>query len=474
MAEPYHFEPNIQSLGFGYNAPAWFREAKFGIYAHWGVYSVTGQHEWYPRNMYVPGHACNEHHIKTYGHPSTFGYKDLVPMWQAETWDPDAILDSVKRAGAKYFCQCAVHHDNFDLWDSKHHRWNAVNMGPKRDIIAEYRDATQRAGLRWGVTTHLARADQWFQTNKNSDEGGAYDGNDPAYWDFYFPPVPDGDQGFVSDAHRASWKARLLDLIDNYELDLLYFDGAIPFTGPDNFQTGLDVVAHYYNKSIERHGQLESVLFIKDTSDYFGPFHCGLYVDRTATLDMEHRSLPDIHYQPWQCDFPILTGGAWSYNPSESLYAAGDILNLMTDVVSKNGCFLLNLPPKPDGTLEARVEERLVEIGRWMELNGDAIYGTRPFHPVMQDDLRFTTKGKVLNIIVRHWPDSDKLVIESIHNAAPLTVKQVTLLGGGKLSFTQDGARLTIDLPAYEPETLQRPYVLQATCDQPTKPSWID
>ncbi len=474
MTTASHFEPNIQSLGFGYNAPDWFREAKFGIYAHWGVYSVSGQHEWYPRNMYIPGHACNEYHIKTYGHPSKVGYKDLVPMWRAEHWDPDAILDSVKRAGAKYFCPCAVHHDNFDLWNSRHHRWNSVNMGPRRDIIAEYRDATHRAGLRWGVTTHLARADQWFQTNKNGDDGDLYDGNDPAYWDFYFPPFPEGHDGFVSDAHRASWKARLLDLIDNYELDLLYFDGAIPFAGPDNFQTGLDVVAHYYNKSIERYGRLESLLFIKDTSDFFGPFSCGLYVDRTATLDMEHRSLPDIHYQPWQCDFPILTGGAWSYNPGENVYAAGDILNLMTDVVSKNGCFLLNIPPKPDGTLEDRVEERLKELGRWMELNGEAIYGTRPFCPVMQDDIRFTTKGNALNIIVRKWPESDTLVIENIHSAAALKVQDVHMLGGGKMNFAQDGAKLTINLPTSEPDTLQSPYVIQAICDQPTKPGWID
>jgi alpha-L-fucosidase len=474
MAEPKRFEPNLQSLGLGYDAPDWFHDAKFGIYAHWGVYSVTGQHEWYPRNMYIPGHACNEHHIKTYGHPSEFGYKDLVPMWQAENWDPDAMLDIVKRAGAKYFCQCAVHHDNFDLWDSKHHRWNSVNMGPKRDIMAEYRDATKRAGLRWGATTHLARADQWFQSNKNSDAGGAYDGNDPAYQDFYFPPMPEGHDGYVTDAHRQNWKDRLIDLIDNYEIDLLYFDGAIPFSGPDNFQTGMEVAAHYYNKSVERNGQLESLLFIKNTADYFGAFDCGLYVERIATLDVEHRSIPAVRYQPWQCDFPILTGAAWSYNPAENVYGVSDILNLMTDVVSKNGCFLLNIPPKPDGTLEQRVIDRLEEVGAWMELNGDAIYGTRPFYPVEEGQTRFTTKGNTLNIIVREWPEGGRETIESIQGGAPLTVQQVELLGHGPVQFTQDGASLAIDLPTDAKDKLVRPYVLQAACDQPTKPSWID
>ena len=473
MTVPERFEPNIQSLGYGYRAPKWFADAKFGIYVRWGVYSLSGHQEWYPRNMYIPGHDANRHHIERFGHPSTFGYKDMIPLWHAENFDPDALLAVVKGAGAKYFCACAVHHDNFDLWNSRHHKWNAVNMGPKKDLIGLFREATLKAGLRWGVTTHLARADQWFQTNKNSDEGGAYDGNDPDYWDFYFPPLPANHDGHVMPAHRAHWKARLTDLIDNYQPDLLYFDSAIPFTGEDNFQTGMEVLAHYYNRSIERHGELDSVLFIKNTSDIHGPFCGGLFVECTATLDVEHRSLPDIRYQPWQCDFPVLHNACWSYNPSAGIYTAGDILNMMTDVVSKNGCFMLNIPPAPDGTLEQRVIDLLAEIGRWMEINGDAIYDTRPFHPVMQDELRFTTKGNDLNIIIRKWPDSDQLVIDSIHGAAPLKVQKVVMLGGTQMSHQQDGATLTVDLPEHEPADLAGPYVLQAHCDQPTQPGWI-
>jgi alpha-L-fucosidase len=473
MSSPTRFEPNIQSLGFGYRAPQWFADAKFGIYAHWGVYSISGQQEWYPRNMYIPGHEANRYHIEHYGHPSTFGYKDMIPLWQAENFDPDALLDIVRRAGARYFCTCAVHHDNFDLWNSRHHKWNAVNMGPKKDLVGMFREATLKAGLRWGVTTHLARSDQWFQTNKNSDEQGAYDGNDPAYWDFYFPPLPEDHDGHVTPAHREHWKARLIDLIDNYGPDLLYFDSAVPYTGPDNFQTGMDVLAHYYNRSIERHGELDSVLFIKNSSDIHGPFCGGLFVECIATLDSEHRSLPDIRYQPWQCDFPVLHNACWSYNPSVGIYTAADILNLLTDVVSKNGCFLLNIPPKPDGTLEQRVIDLLAEIGRWMDINGDAIYDTRPFCPVAQGDLRFTTKGNDLNIIVRQWPEDGQVVIDSIHGGAPLKVETVTMLGGSELSFRQDEGTLSIDLPTQEPDALTAPYVLQARCDQPTTPSWI-
>ncbi|KKO11202.1 hypothetical protein LCGC14_0016780 [marine sediment metagenome] len=481
MIPPTVFEPNLQSLGFGYRAPGWFRDAKFGIYAHWGVYSLAGQQEWYPRNMYIPGHAANLYHIERFGHPSTFGYKDMVPLWRAEHFDPDAMLDIVKRAGARYFCTCAVHHDNFDLWNSRHHKWNAVNMGPKKDLVGLFRNATSRAGLRWGVTTHLARSDHWFQTNKNSDDGGAYDGNDPAYWDFYFPPLDPARGNQSSKAHQDHWKARLIDLIDNYGPDLLYFDGAVPFTGEDNFQTGLDVLAHYYNRSIERHGELDSVLFIKNTSDWHGPFAGGLFIETIATLDSEHRSLPDIRYQPWQCDFPVLQDACWSYNPSAELYSVTEILSLMTDVVSKNGCFLLNIPPKPDGTLEQRVIDLLAEIGRWMDVNGDAIYDTRPFCPVACGETRFTTKGNVLNIIIRQWPAGGRAVIEPIQTAAPLKVEKVALLGasatlatgGSELTFRQDGGTLTIDLPAQEPEALTAPYILQAHCDQPTQPSWI-
>ena len=473
MTTPARFEPNIQSWGFGYKAPQWFANAKFGIYAHWGPYSVSGQQEWYARNMYIPGHEANRYHIEHYGHPSTFGYKDMIPLWQAENFDPDALLEVVRQAGARYFCTCAVHHDNFDLWNSRHHKWNAVNMGPKKDLVGMFREATLKAGLKWGVTTHLARSDHWFQTNKNSDEQGPYDGNDPDYWDFYFPPLPDDHDGHVSPAHRDHWKARLVDLIDNYGPDLLYFDSAVPFTGDDNFQTGLDVLAHYYNRSIERHGELSSVLFIKNSSDIHGPFAGGLFVECIATLDSEHRSLPDIRYQPWQCDFPCLHGACWSYSPSAGIYTAGDILNMLTDVVSKNGCFLLNIPPKPDGTLEQRVIDLLAAIGQWMETNGEAIYDTRPFCPVSQGDLRFTTKGNDLNVMVRHWPAEGRVVIDSIHGAAPLTVQKVTMLGGVELAFQQDGATLTIDLPAQEPADLAAPYVLQAHCDRPTQPGWI-
>jgi alpha-L-fucosidase len=172
MAE---FNPTVDSL-LGYECPEWFRDAKFGIYVHWGPYSVAERNEWYARTMYIEGNADHEYHCKRFGHPSKFGYKDLIPLWRAERWDPDALVALFKRAGAKYFTPCAVHHDNFDLWNSTHHKWNSVEMGPKRDITQEWRAATLKHGLRFGVTTHLSRSWSWFNTNKGADKRGEFAG----------------------------------------------------------------------------------------------------------------------------------------------------------------------------------------------------------------------------------------------------------------------------------------------------------
>jgi len=477
---PAVVQPTIQSLGMAYSAPEWFRDAKFGIYMHWGVYSVVGRDEWYARHMYIPGHPDNAHHIKTYGHPSKFGYKDLIPLWKAEAFDADAMLDVVRRAGAKYFSPCAVHHDNFDLWDSTRiHKWNAANMGPKKDLIGMLRDATVRAGLRWGVTTHLARSVSWFNTNKNSDDGGDYDGNDPAYQDYYHGPSDDQSAWHPADppkAWRELWRARLCDLIDRYEPDVLYFDGAVPFRGEDEFQTGLDVIAHYYNRSIERHGKLDSVMFLKDIDEYMDPFSHGLYVNNIASLDLEQCGAVRLMYRPWQTDFTVVKSG-WSYNPAGELYDAGELIRLLVDVVSKYGCLLLNIPPTPAGQLEPRVVERLGEIGAWLAANGEAVYGTRPFREFGEgDNIRFTTKGDVLNIILFDWLADGRLTVKTMaagdHAAV---VKAISLLGTGEsLPFEQTADGLVVTLPTAPPKGAAHAFVLKADCDRPMTPSWLN
>ncbi len=473
-------QPTIQSMGNAYSAPQWFRDAKFGIYMHWGVYSQVARAEWYGRHMYIPGHEDNEYHIKTYGHPSKFGYKDLIPSWKAERFDPEAMLDVVKGAGAKYFSPCAVHHDNFDLWDSRHHKWNAANMGPKQDIIGLLRDATLAAGLRWGVTTHLARSCSWFNTNKNSDAEGKYDGNDPAYQDYYH--LPGDDQSAWHPANppkqwREQWKARMCDLIDRYEPDLLYFDGAIPFRGEDEFRAGMEVMAHYYNRSIERHGKLDSVMFLKDIDEYMGSFSHGLYVNNVASLDLEQSGAHRLIYRPWQTDFTVVKSG-WSYNPTAELYDTDELIRLLVDVVSKYGCLLLNIPPMPSGELEQRVIDRLAEIGDWLTVNGEAIYGTRPFSVFgLGEDIRFTTKGKTLNVILLNWPEGGKLTLDlkdPWRDALP-GIERVAMLNDKQaLPFSQDGAGLTITLPAGPPKGQQHAFVLQVHCDRNTAPDWLN
>ena len=249
---PKKFEGTIQSLQ-QYKCPEWFRDAKLGIYLHWGAYSVPEMGEWYARNLYLENRPEYKHHVETYGHPSEFGYKDFIPMWKAEKFDPDKLVGLFKEAGAKYFTPCAVHHDNFDLWDSKYHEWNSVKMGPKKDLIGMWREATLKHGLRFGVTTHLSRSYSWLNTSKLADtkgpkKGVPYDGNDKKYQGLYHEKHDDIHPRAPYNAPaewRELWAKRVKDLIDNYHPDHLYFDCAVPFRGDDPFLEFRDAALHH-------------------------------------------------------------------------------------------------------------------------------------------------------------------------------------------------------------------------------------
>ena len=447
------FEPTAESLK-NYRCPEWFRDAKFGIYLHWGVYSVAELAEWYARQMYIEGDGVYEHHCKTYGHPSEFGYKDFIPMWQAENFDPDRLVGLFKQAGAKYFAPCAVHHDNFDLWNSKHHKWNAVNMGPKKDIIGMWRDAALKHGLRFGVTTHLSRSYSWFNVNKGADSGGPfkgvpYDGNDPAYADFYHEKHDDTDlrQPLNPPEHwRREWAARIKDLIDNYEPDHLYFDGAVPFQGDDQTRTGMEVIAYYYNQNAARHGgSQEGVMCIKDI-----PGH-GTYIEGAATLDMEGGHSDVLLEAPWQTDSSI---GPWGYVAGAKYQPVSALIHTLVEIVSRNGNLLLNVPPKADGTLDQATEDILAGIGRWMDVNGEAIYCTRPWTKSGEGGLRFTSKGDSVYVIALEWPGAGEgLAVPSLGAAAGAgKVAGVALLGHrGKLEWEQGADALNVTLPAGPP-----------------------
>lgn len=453
------FEPTVASL-LDYRCPEWFRDAKFGIYLHWGAYSVAEHGEWYPRNMYIEGGPEYLYHCEHYGHPSKFGYKDLIPLWKAENWDPDGLVRLFKKAGARYFTPCAVHHDNFDLWNSRHHRWNSVNMGPKKDITGLWREAALEHGLRFGVTTHAERTWSWLQTNKGADKSGPmkgvpYDGNDPEYRDFYLDPDPDGDTSRgqpynAPESWRRHWAARIRDLIDNYHPDHLYFDGAVPFRGPDNGRTGLGILAHLYNDSLARHdGKLEAVMAVKDTRRG-GECRMGFFADGICTLDLERRRMDTTRPDPWQTDTSI---GPWGYNALRPYRPVRELIHELVDIVSKNGNVLLNVPPKADGTLDEETERILSEIGRWLDVNGEAIYGTRPWITPEEGAFRFTRKADAVYAILLEWQEKKRIVrIGSLARKPGIgPVADVALLGhDGELRWGQESdarGQLRIVLP---------------------------
>ena len=429
------FEPTIESLR-QYACPEWFRDAKFGIYLHWGVYSVAERDCWFPRLMYIEGYEEHDWMRQKFGDVSKFGYKDLIPLWKGENFDPDRLVRLFKRAGARYVTPVVVHHDNFDLWDSQYHRWNSVLMGPKKDITAMWREAVLRHGLRFGVTTHLAWSYSWWGVNKGADVKGPqarvpYDGNNPENWDLYHRP--NGERGFYpinpTARWRFEWALRTMDLIDKYQPDLLYFDGAIPFNGVDRARTGMEVLAYYYNRNIQWHdGRLEGVMTIKQGSD-------GLYDEHVATLDLERTTSSEIREQPWQTDDSI---GPWAYKRGAKYKTVDEIVDQLVDIVSKNGNLLLNVPPRADGTLDSETEAILEGIGQWLDVNGEAIYATRPWRISEEGALRFTRKGEILYATTLEKP-AGQLIIKALGRepeARPIV--SVGLLGNKeKLQWSQ-------------------------------------
>lgn len=356
-----------------YAIPDWFRDAKFGIWAHWGPSSAIGDGDWYARNMYIQGNPQYDYHLETYGHPSKFGYKDTIPLWKAERFDAKALVRLYKDAGARYFVSMGVHCDNFDLWNSKNHRWNSVRMGPRRNIVAEWRDAAHSAGLRFGVSEHVWGSYNWWQTNKGADKTGVYagvpyDGVDPSNRDLYLPPHAPAkeawaEQGNESEAWKREWFLRAQDLIDQHQPDLYYEDGAIPFG-----VWGRSLVAHYYNQSLHWHGGKPDVVYTGKSRREAQLGACTLDVERGVTDDIEPR--------PFQTDTCI---GQWHYKRGITYKTPKRVIDMLVDVVSRNGNLLLNIPLPASGVPDEQELQILSEITKWMKINGEAIYGTRPW-----------------------------------------------------------------------------------------------
>jgi alpha-L-fucosidase len=455
---PGPFSGSMDSLT-NYNCPKWFRDAKFGIWAHWGPQAVPMEGDWYARLMYQQGSPDYKDHLARWGHPSTNGWKDIIPLWKAEKWDPEKLMALYKKAGARYFVSMGVHHDDFFLWKSALHKWNAVNYGPHRDVVGDWQKAAREQGLPFGVSEHLGASFTWFQNAHKSDKTGPlagvpYDGANSNYWDLYHFPAETGDTGWYSKDARwqHEWFNEIKELVDHYHPDLLYSDGGVPFGN----EVGLSEIANFYNDNLKRHqGKLTAIYNCKQGSG-------GRWVQ-----DYERGVNGGINPSPWQTDTSI---GDWFYNRHWKYQPVSWIVDMLADITSKNGNLLLNVVLRPDGSLDPEVETMLHQLADWTAVNGEAIYGTRPWlvygegptrakggafkenFAYSAHDIRFTTKGKTLYAIALGWPADGKIVIKSLArtgDAAANNIKRVELLGAkGKLNFTQTGEGLAVELPA--------------------------
>jgi alpha-L-fucosidase len=469
------FMPDWESLR-KYEAPEWYKDAKFGIFIHWGVYSVPAfGNEWYPRNMYRGGSEEYKHHIATYGPQEKFGYKDFIPMFKAEHFDAAAWAQLFKKAGAKYVVPVAEHHDGFAMYDSSLSDWTAAKMGPRRDTTGELAKEVRAEGLRFGVSSHRVEHNFFLGVGREIPS----DVNDLQYAAFYGPahawlmnpqgtPLND-DFTYVSSAWADDWLARGAELVEKYHPEIVYFDWWI---GQASIRRNLTRFAAFYYNSSLKYGDHVGVINYKD---YAMQEHSGV-------LDLERGQLGDIRSLYWQTDTSV-SNKSWGYIQDDTFKSPEFIVHQLIDIVSKNGNLLLNIGPRSDGTIPDEVQRVLLDVGAWLDVNGEAIYGTRPwrvygegptkvvagsFHDTdtanyKPEDFRFTTKGDVLYVIGLAWPTNSDAVI---HSLAPMVgsehVRSVALLGSeAKLQFDQRADGLHVELPAQS--TTKYAYVLRMT-----------
>jgi len=469
MSQPNapHFEPTWESLA-QFTIPNWYQDAKFGIFIHWGIFSVPAfDNEWYSRNMYVQGSRAFEHHQKTWGHQSKFGYKDFIPLFKAEKFDPDAWADLFRQAGARYVVPVAEHHDGFAMYDSALSRWTAAKMGPKRDVIGELAAAVRRQNLVFGLSNH--RAEHWWFMN-----GGMKfesDVRDATYQDFYGPakpgPLPEDRERWQSidwiprpDAKfLEDWLARNCELVDQYQPQLIYFDWWIQQVV---FAPYLQrFAAYFYNRGMEWNKQVA-------ITDKLGAFPAG-----TVVFDVERGQLGSTRPVFWQSDTSVAKN-SWCYTEGNDYRTSTSIIHDLIDIVSKNGALLLNIGPHADGTIPETDTQILLDIGRWLSVNGEAIYGSRPWNvygegptEVLEggftdakrsaftaQDIRFTTNVGRLYAICLGWPGTS-LTIRTLKSGSPVhgdQIANIEMVGSEQpLSWSQDENGLTVEMPSGRP-----------------------
>lgn len=505
-AEPVdtgRFEPTWESLG-KQEVPQWFRNAKFGIWAHWGPQCVEGTGDWMARAMYREGSKEYNYHVEHYGHPTEIGFKDVIPHFKAEKWNPEELVAYYKKIGARYFVALANHHDNFDLWDSKYQPWNSVNMGPKRDVLAEWEAAARKEGLPFGISIHADHAWTWYETAQRYDlkgekRGKMYDGNMTAadgkgkWWEGYDPqdlyaqihPLSEGGWNASTEkiwawgngAARPSQKFidnvynRTIDAINRYNPDLIYFDVTVlPFWPISD--AGLKIAAHFYNHNLNISGGKGNGVLTGKLLDE--------QQRKAVTWDVERGIPDDIIPYPWQTCTCI---GGWHYKTE--IYEKGkyktakQVIRMLVDVVSKNGNMLLSVPLRADGTFDEKEASVLDGIGNWMAVNSESIYDTRPcavfgettmkegtgtlkggqvsdfnekrYAEMTSQEIRFTQTCSDLYVSILSIPEGETSVtIKSLCEGSkvlPSEIRKIRLLGHGNVKFERSAGGLTVFLP---------------------------
>ena len=442
--------------------PQWFADAKFGIYFHWGPYSVPAyKTEWYSHYMYVPGHACNKYHIETYGPLDKFGYKDFIPIFKAEKFDPDAWAALFKKAGARFAGPVAEHADGFAMWDSDLTEWNAARMGPKRDIVGEMQKAVRKQDMKFIATLHHQWLYAWYPTmDPNTDAG------DPANRCFYGPPAPrsafcgsDRNPDPMPDAAFSQrWLSRATEVVDKYKPDLVWFDNKLHILEQ---QVIRQFLSHYYNSALSWNRDVVATYKHKD------------FADGAGILDLERSRMSEAQDFPWLTDDSI-DWGSWC-NVQDPDYKSTDrLIDTLVDIVSKNGCMLLNITPTAQGEIPQPVQDRLLEMGEWLSLNGEAIYETRPWKiygegptkvveghlserknkDATAEDIRFTTKSDTLYAIVLGWPADGVVRIKSLGISKNLMsdITSIELLGyRGSIEWARRVESLEVKMPNRKP-----------------------
>ncbi len=502
---PGKFEPTWQSLK-QYETPEWFRNAKFGIWAHWGPQCQPGQGDWYARSMYNESSRQYKWHVEHYGHPSKAGFKEVIQSWKADKWDPEKLVALYKRAGAQYFFAMANHHDNLDMWDSKYQEWNSLRVGPKQDILEGWAKAAKKYQLPLGLSVHAAHAWSWLEVSQRADTSGInkgvpYDGHltkadgKGTWWEGLDPqelyaqnhPLSRNSQDINAIHSQWNWGNgvtppsqaycekiynRTVDMINRFDPDLLYFDDTgLPLYPVSD--AGLKIAAHYYNSNMTRNkGRLNAVLF--------GKILTAAQKD-CMVWDVERGAPDKIQDEAWQTCSCI---GDWHYNNSvyenNRYKAAKDVIHMLVDVVSKNGNLLLNIPVKGDGSIDEKEVAILEGIAAWMDINKESIFSTRPWkifgegpaaekeNPINAQgfnegriklnakDIRFNQKDNVLYVTVMGAP-TEEIILKKLSKTemGNTAIKKVEMLGSKeRIIWDQQADQMLIQKPSVIPNDI--------------------